>query len=252
MSQAERYLVIGETGAGKTVLATELVQSLRARGAAPLLVIASTDDATESPLAALCSTREEVDTTRATRSVDLYAFLLARAPAGVYLEVTAVDAARDAFMDRLGAAVLQLGATLLVVDEAHELLGRRAGPRLLSVWTRGRKRGVTAVAITQSIKQRPTTGVSPTVLNRSTTLVAFGFADPTGHEAAQVLDVMPEAAEYLPRLRTPHDGGPPEYLVRHSPSGRLEAVMRDGVKLLAPRATGNPEDTHATDGGATV
>lgn len=233
-AQPERYLVIGESGSGKSVLSAELVRSLRARGVAPLLVVVSADDATESPLSGLCGTREEVTDEVARRPLDLARFVRERGPAGVYLEVTAYGEAREAFMGRLGAAVLDVGACLFVVDEAHELAGRKADPRLLNVWTRGRKRGVTAVAITQSIKQRATSGVSPVILNRSTVLVVFGFADPTGHEAAQVVEFMPEAAPHLPRLRGPHDGRPPEYLVRHAPSGRAVAMLRTGEVPLSP------------------
>lgn len=236
MTQPERYLVIGESGTGKTVLAAELVRRLRSTRAAPLLVVVSADDPRESPLARLCATREEVTDEVARRPLDLVALIRDRAPAGVYLEVTAYGEHRDAFMGRLGAAVLALGSCLLVVDEAHELVGRRADPRLLSVWTRGRKRHVTPVAITQSLKQRATTGVSPTVLNRSTVLVAFGVADPTGHEAAQLLDLMPQAREILPRLRGPQDGAP-EYIVRHAPTGRTVASLRDGERDLTTAAS---------------
>lgn len=245
--QTDRYLIVGESGSGKTWKAAEVIDALRDRRAYRYLVALSTDAASDSPIAARCQHHEEVSDELAARELDLERYIRDRGPAGVYLEVTAFGDSRAAFLDRLGAAIMGVGDCLVVVDEAHEIADRRAPLGFLQLWTRGRKRTVTVLAITQSLKQRPTVGVSPTVLNRSSAFVVFGTADPTGREQSQIAQVFPQIEPYLANLRTPHDGGRPEYGVRHAPTGRAIVALRSGELDLSAAATRPP-----TEGGAAM
>mgnify|MGYP002621596609 FL=1 len=234
MSQTNRYLIVGDSGSGKTVLAAELVRALQRARAFRNLVVLSADTADESALSVLCGQHDEVTDELARAQLDLIAYLRRHGPHGAYLEVTAQGDARARFLAALGTAVMGEGDTLVVVDEAQEIADRAAPLEFLNLWTRGRKRQVTVVAITQSIKQRPTMGVSPTVLNRSSVLVALSISDPTGHEHAQLSHLAPRLSEHLPRLRSPIDGGPPEYAVAHLPTGRALVNLRGGELDLSP------------------
>jgi hypothetical protein len=251
-AQTDRYLIVGESGSGKTWQAAAIIDALRDRRAFRRLVVLSTDAPAESPLAQRCQHQEEVTDELAARPLDLERFVRERGPAGVYLEVTAFGAAREQFLARLGAAIMAAGDTLVVVDEAHEIASARAPLEFLQLWTRGRKRTVTVVAITQSLKQRPTIGVAPTVLNRSTVHVQFATADPSGREREQIVAAFPQIEPHLDALRTPHDGGRPEYGVRHAPTGRALVVKRSGELDLTPSPTAPPPATASPTGGAAV
>lgn len=250
-AQTDRYLVVGESGSGKTWTAAAILDALRDRRAFRYHVVLSTDAPSESVLADRCQHHEEVTDELAARPLDLERFLRDRGAAGVYLEVTAFGSSREAFLARFGRAVMALGSTLVVVDEAHEIASARAPLEFLQLWTRGRKRHVSVVAITQSMKQRPTLGLAPTVLNRSTVHVQFATADPTGNERAQIVSSFPQIDPYLDALRTPHDGGPPEYGVRHAPTGRAIVSLRSGELDLS--GTPPPPSPAASPvGGAAV
>jgi len=244
--QTDRYLIVGESGSGKTWQAAAIIDALRDRRAYRYLVALSTDAPADSPIASRCQHHDEVDDDLAARELDLERYVRERGAAGAYLEITAFGDARAAFLDRLGAAIMGVGDTLVVVDEAHEIADRRAPLGFLQLWTRGRKRTVTVVAITQSLKQRPTVGVSPTVMNRSSAFVVFGTADPTGREQAQIASVFPQIEPYLANLRTPHDGGRPEYGVRHAPTGRAIVSLRSGELDLSTAATRPPSSDGIT------
>jgi DNA helicase HerA-like ATPase len=249
-TQTDRYLVVGESGSGKTWQAAAIVDALGDRRAFRRLIVLSTDSPDESVLADRCQHQDEVTDELAGRALDLERYVRERGPAGVYLEVTAFGATREQFLARLGAAIMAAGDTLVVVDEAHEIASVRAPLEFLQLWTRGRKRTVTVVAITQSMKQRPTLGLHPTVLNRSTVHVQFATADPTGNERAQIVATFPQIEPHLDGLLTPHDGGRPEYGVRHAPTGRAVIVKRAGELDLTPSAP--PPTTTSPQGVATM
>lgn len=235
MSQADRYLIVGGSGSGKTVLAGMLIDELAERHAFNRLVVLSTDEPGESPLADRCQHRHEVSNELAAKRIDLRRFLRDQGAAGVYLEVTAIGPDRVAFLDALGQAVMELGDVLVVIDEAHAIADRHAQLGFLEIWTRGRKRNVTPIAITQSLKQSPQVGLNPTVLRLSTVLVVFSTPDPTGHQQEQIIQTFPRIAPYLADLRDPKDGDAPEYGVQHSPTGRAYVRLRSGdVDLTQP------------------
>lgn len=228
MSQTDRYLVVGSSGSGKTVLAGELLDALEARRAFTRLVVLSTDEPKESALAVRCEHHEEISTEVAGRRIDLEGYLRQNGAAGVYFEITALGAGRTAFLEQLGAAIMAVGHVLLVVDEAHSIADRHVGLGFLELWTRGRKRGVTVVAITQSMKQSAAVGVNMTVIRGSSALVVFQVIDPSGHEQEQILRHFPHLGPYLAGLKPPRDGDPPEYGVLHTPTGRASVRLRSG------------------------
>lgn len=231
MSQTRRYMVVGESGTGKTEGSADLIDRLRDVPAYRYLVVVSMDTAQESPLADRCAGVVEVTEDVAAADLDLAAVI--EAHAGVYFEISAdiEGKAFPEFLGRLGRAVMALGDVLLVVDEAAEVTPK-APAEFLACWSRGRKRGVTIIAICQSLKQRGRFGIHPTVVNRSDVLIAYQLSDTK--EAEQVAGEMQfrPAVEIVPALATPLDGGEPEFLVADTKLGRIVAYRRAGREAL--------------------
>ena len=227
MRSTNRFLVIGGSGSGKTTLVKEIAEAYRARGAYRQLVVVSKDTPEESALAPLCAVHVEVDDATAALNLDLTKAI--RDAESIYFEITAVDVAP--FLSQLGPALMELGAVLVLVDESQNILDRNCPAPMLQVPTRGRKRGVHLVCITQSIKQRPTYGLNPTFINEATCLVTFLKSDP--NEQKHVLALFPELGDRLGELRTPRDGAP-EYAVKDLITGRCLLVARDGEHDITP------------------
>lgn len=227
-TQTNRVLIVGDSGSGKTTLARELVRRYDELGRRELLVVVSKDASHESALAELCGASLVLSDELADRGVDWRA-VLERHPR-IYVEAEAIGGELLEQLDELASAILERGSALVVFDESNELLSRKAGRRLVSLWTRGRKRWIDAVAIGQSPLQAGDMGIHREVIKRSNALVAFQLRD--GREADAAARWLHCDAERVQNLRTPHDGGEAEYIVCHAPTGRAQLVGRSGVEAL--------------------
>lgn len=79
------------------------------------------------------------------------------------------------FMEQLGQTVLDIGHTVLLVDEADRLIPRkRPAPSMLDLVRRGRWNSVDLIMVSHS-----DTSIHPEVFENSNMLVAFGMKHPT-------------------------------------------------------------------------
>jgi len=205
------------------------------------LVVLTRDARDQTPLAEHCYVHLELDDALVARTPRLnWVSMIEASAAGLFLEVTALDSAPA--LAGLGAAVLEVGNVLVVVDEAQQVVGRRTPPQMLQVWTRGRKRGINVITVTQSLKQRPVWGLHPTIISESTALVTFLKSDP--NEQQYIVSLCPAARDLVGQLRTPRDGTP-EYVVSDLVTGRTLAVLRDGEHDISVGS----DDSWARGGG---
>lgn len=218
--QTNRILIVGPSGSGKSQLARGIIRAYRGRYRY-LVVLDTSED-----YRPLCRAHVEISQARADQEHNLAGFI--KRARSVVFEVTAVRP--DTFLARLGSALMSLGDTLFVVDEAHQFLGPSAPLELLSVWTGGRKENIHAIAITQSAKLSPTYGVSKVVLRQTTAACYFRTEEP--NEASAIEQAHPELAGYVRRLQTPHDGRAPEYAVVDTRRGRSGLMLRHGWHWL--------------------
>lgn len=220
--QTHRYLIVGDSGSGKTVYVSHLLDAHEREKPSDFIVVISTDSPEDSELSKRCNKVVELDNELAALEIDWVRYL--KKHTSVYIEVTALDP--HAAIGRVAAALLTLGNALGVFDEINETVTRKADPRTLTLWTRGRKRGVHLVASATSMKQRDQTGINPVVITRSNVLVTFLVFEE--HEFNQITKEFPRIKPHLRNLKTPHDGGLPEYAWRHKPTGRERLVLRSG------------------------
>lgn len=220
-ASTNRILVIGGSGSGKSTLAEAVVERYATLSKYRHLVVLTKDSAEQSRLSGFCNAAEELSDEAAAAGVDWRRAI--EAAGSLFLEVTALEP-RDA-LDTLGAAIIELGDVLLVVDEAQQIVDRNAPAGLLQCWTRGRKHGVNIITITQSLKVRPNWGLNPVAINEATALVTFHKSDT--NEVAQVARLFPELGDRVASLRTPRDGTP-EWAVKDLITGRALLVTRQG------------------------
>lgn len=226
--QTNRVLIVGDSGSGKTTLARSLARQYLDLDRRELFVVVSRDAAFESALADLCGASLVLTDDMAEQGV-AWGAMLDQHPR-LYVEAEAVGAELFDQLDALAVALLDRGSALVIVDEANELVGNRAGRRLISLWTRGRKRWIDCIAIGQSPLQAGAVGIHREITKRSNALVSFQLRD--AREAEAAARWLRVDASRVQQLRTPHDGGEPEYLVCHAPTGRSQRVGRDGVADL--------------------
>jgi DNA polymerase III delta prime subunit len=225
--QTNRILILGQSGTGKTTLALELAEQYLELGRREFHVTVSKDASYESALARLADSTCELTDERADAGIDWRRLL--EAHPRLYVEVSAIEPFKA--LDGLGAALMQLGSALVIVDEANELAGASCGKQWLALWTRGRKRWIDVIAIGQSPLQSGQMGIHREISKRSNALVSFQLRDPReAAAAAKWLEVNPDQ---ISRLRTPHDSGAPEYIVTHADTGRAQLIARSGVEALA-------------------
>lgn len=216
-----RLLIIGGSGSGKSTLSEAIVEQYAQRHRYRHLVVLTKDAPEHSRLSGFCRAVAELDDATAAAGIDWQAAI--RAAGSLYLEVTALD--HHAALDAIGRAVLELGDSLIVVDEAQQIADRNTRPGFLQLWTRGRKHGINLIAISQSMKQRSTWGLHPTVINETTALITFLKTDP--REVEQLRELFPELGDRVASLRTPRDGVP-EWAVKDLITGRALLVTREG------------------------
>lgn len=223
-ASTNRFLIIGGSGSGKSTLSEAIVEEYATLGRYRYLVVLTKDAPEHSRLSEFCNAAQELTDEIAAAGVDWRAAI--QAAGSLFLEVTALpgDELRDT-LDALGQAVLDLGDVLVVVDEAQQIVDRNTPPRLLQLYTRGRKHGVHIITITQSIKQQATWGLHPTAIREATALVTFLKHD--RNEVKQISEIFPELGDRVSELRTPRDGAP-EYAVKDLITGRSVIVTRAG------------------------
>lgn len=216
-----RLLVIGGSGSGKSTLSEKIVAEYKRQNKYRYLVVLTRDSAADSGFSGFCNASQELTSDLAKKSIDWKRAI--EAAGSLFLEVTALDP--HAALDELGRAILELGDVLLVIDEAQQIVDRNTREGLLEVYVRGRKRGISIITITQSIKQRSRWGLHPTAIGEASALVTFIKTDP--NEQKHVLEIFPELGDRLGRLRTPRDGAP-EYAVKDVITGRAIIHSREG------------------------
>lgn len=234
--QTNRFLVVGPSGSGKSQLARRIIQAYQGRYRY-LVVLDTSED-----YRPLCRAHVEITQSRAGHEYNLAGFI--RRARSAAFEVTAVKP--DAFLARLGAALMSLGDVLLVVDEAHQFLGPSCPLELLSVWTGGRKKNIHAIAITQSSKLSSTFGISKVIIRQTTAAIYFRTEEP--NEAATIEQAHPELAGHVRQLQTPHDGGAPEYAVVDTRRGRSGLLLRQGWQWLKGGEHGTQKAHHPAPG----
>ena len=218
----QRWLIIGNSGSGKSTLANEIITQYRRQHAVTHLVMQSTDAPGRSDMAA--HARKAITITRALADKGIDYETLIRRYGSIYVEY---EHRSPEQMDALSAAVLKLGNTLVVTDEAQRIKGADALANTVDLHTRGRKFGVHTLDITLSLKQRKDNGVHPVVLQEATTLITFSQFE--RHNVQHVTEAFPElSAEQLRQLKNPLDGLP-EYAVRHNLTGRSELYLREQI-----------------------
>lgn len=230
-ASTNRWLIIGESGSGKSRLAADLIDRYRRAGKRRHVVMLTLGAASESELTRHARAVVELDDDAAAQPISYRALI--EAEQRVLFEVTTVDPSPA--LERIAGAVMELGNTLIVIDEAAELVNQRAPQRVLSLWTRGRVRCVDIIAIAQSIKQRPALGLNAVAINRSTVLVAFQFSD--SNELADLRTRFPHTGDMIQALRSPRDGKAPEYAVRDALTGRECVYLREGPHIPQQEAT---------------
>lgn len=228
-ASTNRILCIGGSGSGKTTLMNEVVREYDRQDKYTYLVVLSKDEPEQSPFAERCALVAELDDDAAAAGIDWRAALAQHR--SLYIEVTALEY-HDA-LDALGAALLELGSALIVVDEAQQIVDRNTKPGILQLYTRGRKYGISVISITQSIKQRSNWGLNAVAINEATALVTFLKTDP--NEQKHILELIPELGDRLGTLKTPRDGAA-EYAVKDLITGRVLLVARDGEHEIGATA----------------
>ena len=229
MSQTQRLLVIGSSGSGKTSLVQEIIDLYEAQQKYTYLVVLTTDSAEESPLSDMCAVQAELNNDNVDQPIKWRDLL--QDNGSLFLEINAEEPHDQ--LERLSVAIMSLGNTLFVCDEAYQILNKNIGIRTKELYKRGRKRGVHCITISTSIMQRPDGGLNPAVVNEFTGLVCFLKNEP--NEVTKLKAIAPEFSDQLEYLKTPHDGGKPEYCVLHAPTRRALAVRRDGEQDISFR-----------------
>lgn len=225
-----RLLVIGSSGSGKSTLVSSYVDEMQRKNKVNFLVVLTKDSAEESPFSARCAVVEELHNENAGAPVNWTGLL--RDHKSLFLEVSAFEP--HAALDELAAAVLELGSCLVVIDEAHQIVTKDAGMKLLELYTRGRKRGVHVCTICTSIMQRPGFGLNAVVVNEVSALVSFLKTEQ--REVSKLSEIAPPFRDHLSTLATPRDHGAPEYLVLEFETGRALKVGRTGEVDISERA----------------
>lgn len=205
-----------------------LIDKYRAEGACDLMVVFSTDAPEESELAKRCAHHVELDDETAEKVIDHEAYLLKHGT--IYYEVTANDPHR--FIGDVSEAALKLGYVLMVFDEADVYVSRKADRRTLSLYPRGRKRGVNIVTGATSLKQDGELGVSAVAIRRSNVFVCFQIVEP--NELKSIYERFPRAKGLIPDLATPRDDGAPEYVIRAEGGRELLKSRTNERDLRAP------------------
>lgn len=221
-ASTNRFLIVGESGSGKSRKASELIDGYRAEGKRPNVVMLQMGPAEGSELERHALAVVEIDDKAAAAPADYTRMI--QAERRLLFEVTAVDSIE--WLQRIGRACLDAGNALVVIDEAAELVTSKAPPEFLALWTRGRIRSVDIIAVCQSIKHRPAIGLNRVAVNRSTCLIAFQCSDSA--ELDELRRRFPATGDYLHRLQSPRDGGPPEFAVRDALTGREALYLRSG------------------------
>ena len=238
--QTNRVLVVGESGSGKSHLVARLVREYLDQQRTRYVVVVSPDAPAHSPLSQLCAQRMELSDARAAQRLQ-WGRMVADART-LYVEVTAMTDPRlpegkaaHRAIGELSEACMELRDTLLVFDEAPETVPDQADVRTLRLWRQGRKYGVDLVAVTQGLLQRNGTRMSATVRDRSNLYAVFNVTDP--NELAPIGRMVPALAPHLSTLRTPMDGGAPEFGV-YRDRNRAELVLRSGTQPLGQAQQG--------------
>lgn len=228
---AHNWLILGQSGSGKTRFLRELVLEYKPR-ARRLLILNTSDE-----LRDLCKHYEYVDNEALERSYSIEG--LARLidqkgrDGGLFLEIAPGDALPK-FLDVLGEAVMSLGVKnsdalelVLVYEEAQNWLSKATMRRgTMRVETEGRKFGIAAVKATQVLAATGSDVLSPLAIKQVTRLVVFplGEANDRLNVAKRYPDLGDPGELAMPN---PARNWGPEYLVFDRPRGRVVRVVRD-------------------------
>ena len=210
--QAERILISGMSGSGKTTYAQELIDGYL--GKYNQLIIVSTKPDLNNYCEKKFVISDETEPTDLKPVLDKYSKL--------FFRIDATDP--RVFLETLGHEIMQREDILLVIDEAHMLLPMGKTPRaLLSVLTGGRYRGHNVVIITPVLKNA-SMGIDLLVFNQATILCFLQMNGSSDIDRAS--DLAPQLSEYLPNLKPSRDGLPPEIGFRNVVTGEAGLLLR--------------------------
>lgn len=183
--QNRRWLIVGITGSGKTYFTIYLIKKYVALKQRKYIVVVDSTDALKKDLPWLkhCEVKPSDYST-----IDFEAIIINSK--AVLFEVSGLLPEQDVlFMDALCSSVMNVGNTLLVVDEAHRYLPRdKPSDQFLILLREGRKQYVDSIMVTQF----------PVDLNliarrQANSLVAFKLLDDTDTaKVAYYLEMEPQ------------------------------------------------------------
>jgi hypothetical protein len=228
--QTLRLLTVGKSGSGKSTLNKDILRALRGRYRHLVICNIKRELSEFVPPWArfVVSDGERVDEEKLYRFIKRYR--------RVFFQV--IDPKPQAFMDKLGRAVMRLRHVHVVVDEAHNLLEHgKEGRGFLMAITGGREQGISFQFITQSV-MAGAGGLSKVVQRQCTHFITFRLTDVA--EVKRILEMFGELGEGVARLAryNPQEGDPhpSEYAVKHMDASRAEVVRRDPADPARLRA----------------
>lgn len=228
MTQTQRLIFFGDSGSGKTYLASEHVKRWRQSPNKPrYTVVISKDAPSESELYQHCKRHLEITKETPVSDIDFAAMI--KKHKRVYFEVGTYEP--EDFLREIGTALFTLSDVLLCVDESQTLVTRNAPSEFLDLLLRGRKRNIHSLFIAQSLMQRDKDGLNKHAINQATHLIVFRKSEP--RELQLLAAHHPKLADIVPTLARPDNGSPPEYAVVDKVTGALHLQKRTGPETLS-------------------